>query len=413
MKRAINTSILLIVFVLSLVSQFAFAETTGGANLGGILISDQTLYTPYPAEPGKYIDLWVRIQNVASSTTDEVTCALDPVFPFSVEAGEDSEKIVGTLGANQEALLKFHVRINADAVQGTNYLKFKCKYKNTDWTSSKFAIYIQPHDASISVGRVESNPVEFEPGQIGQMSIELENIASIALKDITVKLDLSSADIPFVPVNSTIEKRIQRIAVGGKQTVVFDIATSADAQSKRYKIPLKLTYNDDLGNNYSKETIVSLTVASKPNIMTVYEKTGLIKNEAKNAVTLSIINKGLSQVKFMTAKLDPSGGYTLLSPADVYIGNINSDDSETAEFDLYINTTASKISLPLIVTYRDISERTYTEKFIVSVDVYTKELAIKYGLEKQTSVDPVLIAILGLAGLYIIYKLIRFLFRKK
>jgi hypothetical protein len=255
----------------------------------------------------------------------------------------------------------------------------------------------------------------FKPGQTGTVTVTLDNIASVSLKDITVKLDLSGSDIPFAPINGTTEKRVDLIASGNSKDVPFAVMAFSDATPKVYKVPITLTYYDSLGKSYSKSVLTSLLVKTETSLMMVHEQTVVVKNGTKNSVTISIINKGLSQVKFMTASLadSASGDYRILTPKQVYVGDINSDDSETAEYDLFINTEGSQITLPLTVTYEDLLGNSYTETESVSVNVFNKDTAVQYGLEKAAVSDPILLGAAGLVFLYALYRVFKAVTGKK
>jgi len=416
MKKTILFGLMLLAS-LSFVSfaQYTSGQPVSGSSLVGLTISNTTLYIPYPAEPGKYIDLWVRVQYTGTvGSAEGVECKVDPSFPFSIEAGDPSINNLGNLAPFQEVVLKYRIRVDANAVPGTNKLKYACKMKGFDYSYVDLPIYIQAQDAILSVERIESNPVTFEQGQKGSVSITLKNIANVLLKDITVKYDLSSADIPFAPVNSTIEKRIASLEPGESAAVQFAIATSPDAADKLYKIPLTLTYFDALGKNYTRSTISSLQVQTKPDVFIVYEPTATIKNGTTNTVTISFVNRGASQLKFLTASLaeSPTGDYEILTPADVYVGDINSDDSETATYELFIKNPGA-LALPVTITFRDISGNSYTQGSSVAVSVLSSEEAVRLGIEKVVSADPLIMIIGAAIVLYILYRIFKAVTKKK
>jgi hypothetical protein len=408
----------MIILVLALLVAPLFAQNVAAefSTINGLTISNATFYSPYPAEPGKYIDLYVRIQYTGTfNNAENVVCSVVPVFPFSIDPGAVSTSNIGTLAPYQEVLLKYTVRVDSDAVQGTNKLGYKCSVKGYNEATVNLPIYVQAHDAILQIGSVQSSPGEFRPGQSGTVTVDLDNIASIGLKDITVNLDLSGSDISFAPINGTTEKRVDSIEAGKSGSVTFSVIAFPDAVSKVYKVPIELTYYDSLGKSYSKNVMTSLLVKTEPSIMMVHEQTTIVKNGTKNSVTLSIVNKGLSQLKFMTATLADSsaGDYQILTPKDVYVGNINSDDSQTAEYDLFINTAGSTITLPLTVTFEDTIGNSYTETEYVPVNVFNSQTAVQFGLEKAAVSDPIMLGIAGLVFLYVLYRVLKAVTGKK
>ncbi len=81
-------------------------------------------YEPYPAEPGSYITLWLRVQNLGNDEVDNVKIELIEDFPFSID--EDNIQTLGTIPSYQEAVIKFEkIRIAENAVEGETTLKIR------------------------------------------------------------------------------------------------------------------------------------------------------------------------------------------------------------------------------------------------------------------------------------------------
>ncbi|MEM2974248.1 MAG: hypothetical protein QW112_01305 [Candidatus Micrarchaeia archaeon] len=406
-------------FVLALCSCPRAAGTSSvqssATSIGSFYISSQSLYSPYPVEPGKYMDLWLRVQYRGEKIKAEnVMCMVEAKFPFSFDPGESPVREIGTMAPFDEVVLKYRLRVNESAVQGYNSLIFKCKSSTSEWIGAELSYYVQTHEAILSVEKVESIPAKFRPGDEGKVNIYIKNLADSTIKDISVKLDLSSEDIPFAPINSTIEKRMQDLAAKVSAVIVFDIMTLNEADAGTYKIPIVLQYSDILGNVYTKNSIISITVqADLPNVLLVHEQTNYILNEARNSVTISVVNIGDTQIKYVTAELGSDEGYILLSPREMYVGSINSDDSETLEFDLFINSSLPQIYLPLTLTFSDVEGNSYKIYRTVEIKVYSKEAALQLGIENAVTTDPLVIVIISIIVLYIFYQVVKFLFFRK
>ncbi|MEM3369994.1 MAG: hypothetical protein QXE90_04070, partial [Candidatus Micrarchaeia archaeon] len=350
--KAVFLSLFILQFVVLINAQGVINPNV--ANIAGVRISEGAYYYPYPAEPGRYIDVYVKVQSVVEKTIENLTCYLDPKYPFSIDNVDDGIYNLGNFKKSDIALMRFKVRISENAVTGTNKLKIICKISGYQEESAELPIYIQSQDAVISISKVKSEPSEFKPNQVGKVTLTLTNLAGSTLKDITAKIDLSGMDVPFVPVNETTEKRIQMLELGKEADISFTIKAISDATAKSYKIPVTVTYYDMLGKSYSKNTIISLDVITEPALLALHDQTTIVRNNAKNTVPISIINRGESKIAFTTVELlDSSNEYKILSPNLYYIGDINSDDSEVAEFELYINSTNKEIELPIRITYKD------------------------------------------------------------
>jgi len=389
--------------------------SSSASSIGTFYISNQSLYSPYPVEPGKYMDLWIRVQYRGEKTrADNVTCMIEARFPFSFDTGDSPEQVIGAMSPYDEVILKYRLRVDEKAVQGDNILVFKCKSAQTDWFNTELSFYIQSHNAVLSIENVETVPEKFDRGQEGRVNFYIKNLADSTIKDISLKFDLSGSDISFAPVNSTTEKRIAELSSGSSATLSFNIIAFQDAIVKTYKVPVTLTYSDNLGRSYTKSTIAALTVQSeKPEIIAVHEQTTYIRDETKNTVSISIINKGDAQAKFLAVELQSSDGYHVLSPNEMYVSSINSDDSDTVEYDLFINSSLPQIQMPLLITYSDVDGNSYSVQRTVEVKVFSKEAAVSFGIDKVIASDPIVQGVILVIGLYVLYGAIKFVFRKK
>ena len=157
----------------------------------------------------------------------------------------------------------------------------------------------------------------------------------------------------------------------------------------------------------TKQGLVTLTINSEP-IISVERNDGLILKGRKNEIQLSIINKGLSDVKFLDIEITEISGITVLSQKSIYIGDLDSDDFDSAKFEVFIKgSTQKNINLPVKIIYRDITNKEYTENLFVNLRVYSKEEAIELGLLKKSNTLNIVIGVVVLIAGYIAYKKIK------
>jgi len=119
-------------------------------------------------------------------------------------------------------------------------------------------------------------------------------------------------------------------------------------------------------------------------------------------MTVKIVNKGLPDMKFVNVRLFNSSKYRIISPSEVYIGNIDSDDYETADFKLYIEKNSDKkVILPLAVEYKDANNKNYKNIVNLELPLYSSSEAKKLGLsEGNGNFKWVLLVILAAAGFF-------------
>jgi hypothetical protein len=373
--------------MLALLTVIAAGTAYGATDFGnnGVIKVTMVNQEPDPAEPGKYFDLRLKIENLGLDPLTNVVAIFDESYPFSMDPGDESSKNIGTLEALQKddraIIIKYKIRVDENAVEGTNKIKFKVRSETSEWSVYEFDISIRTVDANLAIESITLNPATVQPGQDAVMQIKIKNMADSTLKDITLKLDLllttiSSGStaavttsavqgyldvIPFAPVDSGTEKKIRQLAPGEEALFSFKLHAYPTAESRVYKIPIYLTYSDNLDTTYAKYDLVGIVVNSEPDIRVVLDSSTVTDKASSGKVTVKFVNKGLTNIKFLNVNLKPSDTYEITSKDETYVGKIDSDDYETAEFELTVKNAKDKILLPVHYEYMDANNNKYSK----------------------------------------------------
>ena len=364
---------------------------------------------PDPAEPGKYVDVRFKFENNGSDQAKDVVIELLPEYPFSLDPGKSAVKKLGALHARQfgetAVIIKYKLRIDKNVVEGENELKLRYKFDGYGWIEpDNFNINIQTHDAILAVDAVSIDKKTLEPGSSGIVKIKLANKADSILKNIKVTLGLG--DLPLVPIDSTNEKSIYKIDSRQSYEFEFKVLAKPNADSGVYNVPLSVSYLDELGKSYLKNVTIGLTIGAKPDLSITLDDSEIYESGKSGEIFVKIVNKGVTDIKFMNIKLMPSDNYRILSNEEVYIGNIDSDDYETADFELFIGgSKEKKVSLPVVLEYKDANNNDFKERIELTLDLYSASEAKKFGLKKGNGfVGNLVIVVIVVAGLFIYRK---------
>jgi len=398
--------------LLALLLVAAVAPFAGAATISGLIQVQLLKYEPYPAEPGGYVDVWISVANTKTGDTAEnVQCGFKENYPFSLDSTEPVVKQIGNIKPGYEAVVSYNVRVDDKALPGNNTVKVICN--STGYPNAEFedTVLVQPHDAVLAIESVATETVA--PGARTSVKIRLKNMAGVTLKDISVKLDLSATTTSFAPVGSASEKRLATLAANEETEVSFDMLAYPSAQPGVYKIPLNLTYRDRLGATYTKTDVVGMVVDSPAKLDVDLESSEAYKHLSTGSVTITVINAGLSDVKSLVIKALPSNEYVLLSAESVYIGGLSSDDSNTADYKLYVNNASQgNVKLLLELSYIDAFNQPRTEARQVTLPMYSQSEIAAMGIEPIAQTNMIMVAIIALVALYIAYKVYK-RFKKK
>jgi len=354
---------------------------------------------PDPAEPGNFVDVRFKFDNNGTEEARNVEVEILPEYPFSLYSG-DRFRTIGTLQSRQKGdvgvIVKYRLRVDENAVEGENELRIKYRIDKQAWIEpEEFMIDVQTQDAILEVDSIISAE-GITPGISSLLKIRIKNMADSLLKDIKVKLDLGS--VPLVPIGSTNEKTLYQLGSKESYDIEFKLMAEPDAESKLYKVPLKLEYFDELGKSYVKNQTIGLTIGSKPDLSVTLDESEIFEAAKPGEIVVKVVNKGVTGIKFMNVKLMPSGNYKILSSDEAYLGNIDSDDFETADFRLFVESTDKKqVLLPIILEYKDTNNNDYKDSIELALNLYTAAEAKKLGLKNENGFVGILIVIIIVA----------------
>ncbi len=387
---------------------------------------------PDPVAPGRYVELRFKIINDRRDTIAEnFQIMLDSTYPFSLDANEEAVKSLGSIpgygNSRNIQIVKYKVRVDEKAVEGSNPIIVKYKHGKLDWVSQEFYVDIQTVDANLAIISVETNPEMIKPGEKAIVNIKVKNMADSPMKDITMKLDLALSSflrsttisatesitafnaMPFAPLGSATEQKTYTLSSGEEYEFAYNLIAYSDAESRIYKIPIIITYYDELGNQHTKNDIIGLIVGTKPEMSVLIDETDLYVGKKTGIVTVKIINKGFTDIKFLDINAENTDKLEILSAKEVYIGNVDSDDYETADFKVYVNggLEAKKernVKFPIIVEYRDANNNFYSDKYELDLAILTQS---KLGESSNSgSTGLILIVVLVVVGFFV-YRRIR------
>ena len=205
----------------------------------------------------------------------------------------------------------------------------------------------------------------------------------------------------FVPLGSTNEKSIYKIDAKSSYEFIFELLANPDAASGVYQVPLRVSYSDELGKTYLTNGTIGLIIGAEPDLSITLDDSDIYESGNSGEIVIKVVNKGLTDIKFVNMELKPSNSYQILTNDEVYLGNIDSDDFETADFKLFVDKTKSnQISLSLVLEYKDANNKDFRDSIELKLNLYTAFEAKKLGLKQSNGfVGALIVIIIIVAGL--------------
>ncbi|MDD4878192.1 MAG: hypothetical protein PHO02_04095 [Candidatus Nanoarchaeia archaeon] len=376
MKKALLAGIVMLL----LLSSMAAARQTVVTKANEMKI-DLLRYDPSPVQPGDTTDVWFEIINLKDVTINDFDVTFVEDYPFKLVS--DKSIHFSRLDAGSKIQFRFTVEVNSNANEASHNV-FIQYYSRTAGliTSEPFVVTVKRLGSivstSVGVMQSEGEIERIAPGAMADVAVAIENTQESVMKNVRVAMDLSAAAMPFAPVGMSTEQKIKQINAGSSASLTFKLVALPDAAAGVYKIPLTIEYYDDAGDLHTISDIVGVVVGAEPRISVALDSTELTKSAKTGNLVLKIINHGTEDVKFAKIKINAGTGFSLLSASEVYIGNVDSDDYETADF--RVAASSDSFTIPAEIVFMDSSNKEYTELQDVEITLYTpKELGVNGG----------------------------------
>jgi hypothetical protein len=387
--RKINSLILIICFALVMVLPLVPAATNyNSPSIETTLLSQD----PDPVEPGQIVRVKFKIENEGIETNEDVIVKILPKFPFS-SYDNVIEKNIGKLQSSSTgadaAVVEFRLKVDEKATEGDTELELTVLIGadgGISYTNDEFLINIQTHDAVLDITSITSEPKQIAPGESAEVTIMVKNLADSLLKDIKFKLDFDDDDLPLAPYQSSSERRISQLQSSYQNSLSFNIIADPEATPGLYKVPVTITYNDEKGNAYSVSDILAVTVGEIPKLKAYIKKSAVLQAKSEGKITLEIANSGSSNIKFLEMTLLPSDDYKLVSTTDYfYLGDVDSDDTESEEVDIYINKKVETLHVPMLLKYTDANNKPFQQQVELEMNLYSSSELKRFGLVERSS----------------------------
>ena len=250
---------------------------------------------------------------------------------------------------------------------------------------------------------VDADYITLYPGEEGRISLNVDNNENFDIESISVALVLSQ--VPFTSVGSSV-RDIDDIRENKDDSVSFTLRASTDIAPGDYDIPYTVKYlnADDNTENFTTQGSFGIRVSAKTDLDFSVEtrETAILGKEGQ--ISVEIINQGLGEVKSVSIQVFPQG-FELLSADKIFVGSIDSDDSDNAVFDVIFKSKNPTVSAK--ISYKDFDNNDKVENIVLPLRVYTEDEAIELGLMSKSNVMTYFFIIIVLLVIWYIWRRIK------
>ncbi len=351
---------------------------------------------PLPLQSSEYGTVWVEATNTGNAKASNVKVSFNENYPFEVVRGNTNNWSLGTLAPGEEYQIRLDVRVDENAVQGNNTMKFTIKNSDLTYTQG-LPVEVRADNNILSVKDVNFTDY-MAPGETREMKITLENMADAQLKNIQAKFDIAD-DTPVI-VSGSSNRNIREIDPGNTVEITYRLSADEAADNGVYRLPFELSYENEAGTEFERETTIGTVIGGLPQLETDLNSENRLSQGITDTVTVRIVNRGEGRARFTQIVVKDGDGYNLLSPETTYIGNMDPDDFQTAEYQINVEGDAETISMPVDIQYKT-EDGLRTETQTIEADVYSQQELRQLGLRSGNRLLPVgIAAVIILAGIW-------------
>lgn len=321
------------------------AQTVFAANLA----IDSVNYSPSPATPGKYMDLWVHVKNNGSQTAKDVVFQLDlkgsfesgTDFPFMLESGDSLTRNLGNIRGSQSAIVKFRLLVEKNALDGD--YTFGLSYGDMGKATNRESLTIKIINRKPDLEIVGVYPDTIAPGQSQQIELTIRNVgtedATNVLVGVSEDRTVTSTGVvverEIIPVGASMNF-IYVIKAGKSAKIKINIVANPDAELKAHTVPVTIEYKDGNGTTNTEITYIGLRVIQDAEIDAIVNSaTPLAMPGGTSELKIDLFNAGIGPAKYIIAELSSTAGE--FESKKVFIGTMEADDFDSFRIDITLN----------------------------------------------------------------------------
>jgi len=239
MKKAIFLFVMASILISSVSVMAASNYYVGTSDLRAMLVNQD----PISAEPGGYVNLLFKIENMGTTDAKNVIFELLPKYPFSLDPGVSAVQELGIVRGIQSGsdafLLRYKVKVDENAVNGLNEIDMKYSEGTTDVKTTKQTI-------NVSVENPKADfDVIYQDSTAPSVTLAITNIGDNAASAVIVKIP----DQQNFRVTGASGSVIGNLNAADYTLVTFQLTpvNNASSMGRDKNLTVEVSYTDILG----------------------------------------------------------------------------------------------------------------------------------------------------------------------
>ncbi len=255
-----TTRILTIVIMLALCIQSVLALS--------VSVND---YDPKPAEAGKAVNVWFKIDNPSDDPQEEVSIEITPQDGLTLTPGESARQFVGIVPGRTSQIVQFRLLVNSEAFDGAHTIEARLLKGSQAASKADLSIEVTDKDfkdIDLSVGDIESDPTRIKPDDENvKLEVTIQNLGDGKAQGVKTELtDLPQGITLSESYSGT--SLLGNVEADSTAIATFYVDIDKMVQAREYTANIRASYKykpDETEDDYLfEESVIPLTLSIKP-----------------------------------------------------------------------------------------------------------------------------------------------------
>lgn len=261
--------------------------------------------------------------------------------------------------------------------------------------------------SKIKVTLLNQDPDPVKQGDVVEARFKIENEGTETDNNVEVKIIPS---YPFSLYTGVTTYNIGKLRAGqtGADSAIIDykLLVDEDAVEGDNELEIEVRVDGGAWQAYDEnEFFIDVEDYDFPDVRLYIKESDIQSSGQKGSIVLEIANTDVEDIKFLELTLMDNEKYEILSTSNyVYIGDVDSDDTETEEFEIFVESGAREVILPVKLSYQDTNEKKYDKDFAVKLKLFNQKELKKLGLKQQNKAWIAIVVVALAIGGYFYWK---------
>ena len=339
MKLNIKKIMVMMMVLMLTLNSFSFAVSDPYKPVLGV-VADGELQV---VKAGEKSEFKVNIKNAGYVVAQNVRVSIQGEHPFRSDIANLSQTF-SFLNPNDSKELIFNVTTSPTAESKIYEFNVLIEYSNFDDNgySTTEKVYVQVDNGNVEpilgVFSYETGQSALEPNTPDSLVLKIKNSGGIVAKD--VKITASGFSNEGVVLYKDVDtKTFAELGTKNTQMVYFNVIAGKDAKAGTFPINLKISYIDETGKAYTKDSIAYVTMAGKDSIDADLEISDVVfpnavKSNQDFEVSFTITNNGNVEIATADVSYDYPDVFISKATSRVVVKNLAPGASKKITFKL-------------------------------------------------------------------------------